>query len=75
MKEICDWELFYSRSLDKFANSVSKLIVGKDPLKEVFIIFERMLSGKSEQAETLASSLKEDMIPFLEEKLQMRREQ
>ena len=33
LKQICDFEHFYSKSIDKFANSVSKLIVGKDPLK------------------------------------------
>lgn len=39
LKEICEAETFYSRSLDKFANMLSKLIIGKDPLKDVFIIF------------------------------------
>ena len=39
LREICDAEIFYSRSLDKFANNISKLMVGKDPLKEVLIIF------------------------------------
>ena len=33
LREVCDAEIFYSRSLDKFANNLSKLIVGKDPLK------------------------------------------
>lgn len=39
LKEICDAEIFYSRTMDKFANNISKLMIGKDPLKEVFIIF------------------------------------
>lgn len=39
LKEICDAEIFYSRTMDKFANNISKLMVGKDPLKEAFIIF------------------------------------
>ena len=47
LREICDTEMFYSRSLDKFANNISKLIVGKDPLKEVLIIFERAIAAKS----------------------------
>lgn len=47
LREICDAEIFYSRSLDKFANNISKLMIGKDPLKEVFIIFERAISAKS----------------------------
>ena len=66
LREICDAELFYARSLDKFANNISKLIVGKDPLKEVFIIFERAVSPKSEQSVELAQSIKNDMIPFIE---------
>lgn len=65
LREICDAEIFYSRSMDKFANNLSKLIVGKDPLKEVFIIFERAVSAKSEQALELASNIKDDMIPFI----------
>ena len=39
LKEICDAEIFYSRTMDKFANNISKLMIGKDPLKEAFIIF------------------------------------
>ncbi len=50
LREICDAEIFYSRSMDKFANNISKLMVGKDPLKEVFIIFERAVAAKSEQS-------------------------
>lgn len=48
LKEICNLELFYSSSLDKFANSVSKLLIGKDPIKDILIIFERIISSKSE---------------------------
>ena len=40
--------------------------MGKDPLKEVFIIFERAISAKSEQSVELAQSIKNDMIPFIE---------
>ena len=65
LREICDAEIFYSRSLDKFANNVSKLIVGKDPLKEVLIIFERAIAAKSEQSLELAQNIKDDMIPFI----------
>jgi hypothetical protein len=39
LKDLCDWEMFNSKNLDKFANSISKLLVGKDPLKDTFIIF------------------------------------
>lgn len=52
--------------MDKFANNLSKLIIGKDPLKEVFIIFERAVAAKSEQALELANNIKDDMIPFIE---------
>ena len=47
LKDLCDWEMFNSKNLDKFANSISKLLVGKDPLKDTFIIFERILASKS----------------------------
>jgi hypothetical protein len=39
LKELCNLEVFYSNTLDKLANSVSKLLVGKDPFKDVLIIF------------------------------------
>lgn len=52
--------------MDKFANNISKLMVGKDPLKEVFIIFERIIGAKSEQAMEMANNIKDDMIPFIE---------
>lgn len=39
--------MFNSKNLDKFANSLSKLLIGKDPLKDTFIIFERILASKS----------------------------
>lgn len=57
--------MFNSRNLDKFANSISKLLVGKDPLKDTFILFERILASKSEQSNKIAVSIKEDMLPFL----------
>jgi hypothetical protein len=41
-------------------------MVGKDPLKEVLIIFERVVGAKSEQSMELANSIKDDMIPFIE---------
>ena len=41
-------------------------MIGKDPLKEVLIIFERAVAAKSEQAMELATSIKDDMIPFIE---------
>jgi hypothetical protein len=66
LKEICDADIFYSRTMDKFANNISKLIIGKDPLKEVFIIFERLVGAKAEQAMEMAKNIKDDMIPFLE---------
>lgn len=47
LKEICDADIFYSRTMEKFANNISKLMIGKDPLKEVFIIFERLIGAKS----------------------------
>ena len=47
LKEICNLELFYSSSLDKFANSISKLLIGKDPIKDILIIFERIIASKS----------------------------
>jgi hypothetical protein len=50
LKEICDADIFYSRTMDKFANNISKLMIGKDPLKEVFIIFERCIGAKAEQS-------------------------
>ena len=65
LKEICDAEIFYSRTLDKFANNISKLMIGKDPLKEVFIIYERVIAAKSEQAMEMANNIKDDMIPFI----------
>jgi hypothetical protein len=40
------------------------LIVGKDTLKEVFIVFERMLSSRAEEARIIAESVKNDMMPF-----------
>lgn len=57
-------EEFYSRNLEKLADSVSKLMLGKDTLKEVFIVFERMLSAKSDEAKLLAENVKNDMMPF-----------
>jgi hypothetical protein len=66
LREICDAEIFYSRTMDKFANNISKLMIGKDPLKEVFIIFERLIGAKSEQSMEMANSIKDDMIPFIE---------
>ena len=42
-------------------------MVGKDPLKEVFIIFERAIAAKSEQSIELANSIKDDMIPFIQD--------
>lgn len=65
LRQLCDLEVFYSRNMDKLANAVSKLLLGKDPLKDVFIIFERLLSAKAEQATILASSIKDDMLPFV----------
>ena len=65
LREICDTEIFYSRTLDKFANSISKLMIGKDPLKEVFIIFERIIAAKSEQSMEMANNIKDDMLPFI----------
>lgn len=41
-------------------------MIGKDPLKEVFIIFERAIAAKSEQSLELANNIKDDMIPFIE---------
>ena len=38
LKDVCNLELFYSSSLDKFANAVSKLFLGNDPIKDVLII-------------------------------------
>lgn len=64
LKGLCELEEFYSRSLDKLAESISKLIVGKDALKEVFITFERMLAARAEEARLLADSVKNDMMPF-----------
>jgi hypothetical protein len=66
LKEICDANIFYSRTMEKFANNISKLMIGKDPLKEVFIIFERLIGAKAEQAMEMAKSIKDDMIPFVE---------
>lgn len=64
LKSLCDLEEFYSRNLEKLADSVSKLMLGKDTLKEVFILFERMLSAKSDEARLLAENVKNDMMPF-----------
>ena len=50
-------------------------MVGKDPLKEVFIIFERAIGAKSEQSIELAQNIKDDMIPFLEQTAIDRKEQ
>lgn len=52
--------------MEKFANNISKLMIGKDPLKEVFIIFERLIGAKSEQSMEMAKNIKDDMIPFVE---------
>lgn len=41
-------------------------MIGKDPLKEVFIIFERLIGAKAEQSMEMAKSIKDDMIPFIE---------
>ena len=65
LKEICNLELFYSSSLDKFANSVSKLLMGKDPIKDILIVFERIIASKSEESEKLAHEIKDDLIPYL----------
>ena len=65
LKEICNLELFYSSSLDKFANSVSKLLIGKDPIKDILIIFERILASKFDESQKLAHEIKDDLIPFL----------
>jgi hypothetical protein len=64
--------MFNSRNLDKFANSISKLLVGKDPLKDTFILFERILASKSEQANKMANSIKEDMLPFLDKAIDLK---
>lgn len=47
LKDICNLELFYSSSLDKFANSICQLFKGKDPLKDSLVILEHLVSGKS----------------------------
>lgn len=52
-----------SRSTEKFANNLSELIIGKDPLKEIFIVFERAVAAKSEQVLKLANKIKDDTIP------------
>lgn len=54
LQEICNLERYYSTSLDKFANSISKLLIGKDPLKDILIIFERIIASKSEESNRLA---------------------
>ena len=41
--------------------------MGKDTLKEVFIVFERMISAKSDEAKLMAESIKSDMMPFTKE--------
>ena len=75
MKEVCNMEIFYSNSMDKFANSVSKLLVGKDPIKDILIIYERILASKSEESQKLANSIKNDILPFLEESLDVQTQQ
>jgi len=42
-------------------------MIGKDPLKEVFIVFERIIAAKSEQAMEMANNIKDDMIPFVQQ--------
>lgn len=54
LKQIANLEEFYSTTLDKFANSISKLLVGKDPIKEVLITIDKILTSKSEGSSTLA---------------------
>lgn len=54
LKEIVNLEEFYSTTLDKFANSISKLLVGKDPIKEVLITLDKILTSKSEGSSGLA---------------------
>ena len=64
LKSLCEIEEYYSRNLDKLAESTSKLIIGKDTLKEVFIVFERMLASRADEARLLAENIKNDMMPF-----------
>ena len=47
-KDICDLERFYYTSLDKFANVLSKVLQGKDPLKDILITVEKMISNKAD---------------------------
>ena len=62
---MCNLEIFYSNTLDKLANSISKLLIGSDPFKDVLIIFERMLASKCDESEKMAQEIKDDMIPFI----------
>lgn len=39
--------------------------MGKDTLKGIFIVFERLLSSLSEQAKNVAESVKSDMMPYV----------
>ncbi len=47
------------------AESTSKLIVGKDTLKGILIVFERLLSSLAEQAKSVAENIKSDMMPYV----------
>jgi hypothetical protein len=72
LEEICNFEFFYSKSLDNFANSISKLLVGQDPIKDILIILERIISSKSEESEKLAKEIKDDLLPHVRDSVNVR---
>ncbi|CAD8086726.1 unnamed protein product [Paramecium primaurelia] len=62
-------EEYYSRSLEKIGESLTKLIHGKDSLKDLFIILRSYFHIQSEQTRTFARQIKNDVIQELEQHL------
>lgn len=61
--------------MDKFANGLSKVLQGKDPLKDILIIVENLISNKADLSEKLAKSIKEDLMPRLEASINLKAQQ
>ncbi|KAM3136645.1 hypothetical protein pb186bvf_011281 [Paramecium bursaria] len=69
MKQRAELEEYYSRNLEIIAESLTKLIHGKDGLKDIFINLSSYLHIQTEQTRGFARQIKNDIIEELEKSL------
>lgn len=75
LKDLCDLEAFYYSSLDRCADALSKLFEGKDPIKDILMNLEHIISSKAVESEKLAKSIKDDLMPHLEASINVKAQQ